>query len=118
MARNTDNTAELFEAFQRFMLAQSVPATETVPEPRKSATGARKTTRSSGKPGVKAAKLNETRKPKGSTPSRKTAKNVITCQAAWEALGADPTYQPSDPNAPARNGQLWALNAAGKLRLS
>lgn len=119
MARKTPDTGmqEMFEAFTRFMQAQSVPATEVVPESRKSATGAskaRKTTRSSG---PKVTTANRTAKTT-STPSRKTAKGVITCQQAWQALGADPTYQPSDPNAPARNGQLWALNAAGKLRLA
>jgi hypothetical protein len=115
MARkSTDPNAELFEAFTRFMASQATPAGETVPEPRKQATGARKSTRSSG---VKAATLNATRKPKGTTPTRKTPKGVITCGEAWNLLGADPMYKPSDPNAPARNGQLWALNAAGKLRV-
>lgn len=116
MARKSNTPdAELFAAFTRFMAAQGTAVTETVPEPRKQATGTRKTTRSSGR---KAAELNADRKPKATTPTRKSAKGVITCQAAWEALGADPTYKPSDPNAPARNGQLWALNAAGKLRLA
>jgi hypothetical protein len=112
MARKSTDTQELFAAFQAFMDAQKVGASETVPV--RKAKSAPRTTRSSGTP---AAELNATRKPKGTTPTRKTAKNVITCGEAWNLLGADPTYKPSDPNAPARNGQLWALNAAGKLRV-
>lgn len=111
MAARKDNTAELFEAFQRFMTAQGTAVNETVPE-RKTV---KRPTRSSGR---KAAKINAERNVTVTKPSRKTAKGVITCAEAWTALGADPTYKPSDPNAPARNGQLWALNAAGKLRLS
>jgi hypothetical protein len=113
MARKSTDTQELFAAFQAFMDAQGVGASETVPV-RKAKSAPRKSTRSSG---TKAATLNETRKPKGTTPTRKTPKGVITCGEAWNLLGADPTYKPSDPNAPARNGQLWALNAAGKLRV-
>lgn len=113
MARKASDNAVLLAAIQDLLAAQGIDITETIPV-RKAKKAPSRTTRSSGTP---AAELNATRKPKGTTPTRKTAKNVITCGEAWNLLGADPTYKPSDPNAPARNGQLWALNAAGKLRV-
>lgn len=45
----------------------------------------------------------------------------ITAGAAWEALGADETFKPRGPAnmaKPATNGQLYRLNALGRLTLS
>jgi hypothetical protein len=47
----------------------------------------------------------------------KVNKNTITAGQAWEALGADEDYKPSDLKAPASNRMLWALNTQGKLAL-
>lgn len=58
-----------------------------------------------------------TKATKATKRTTKPAKNVITCEMAWLALGANETYRPSQPDSPARNGQLWALNAAGLLSL-
>lgn len=52
------------------------------------------------------------RKPKGGSTL------FISKGAAWEILGADPTFEPNDPTAPATNGQLYRLNQAGRLSLS
>lgn len=54
---------------------------------------------------------------KGST--RKTTPKVscITAGDAWNALGADATYEPKDKTKPANNAQLWRLNQAGMLTL-
>ena len=116
MARKSSDMADMFLAFTKWMEQQQGSDTEPAQKPRA------KRTRSSGKvatpKSTPAATLNAERKRVTTKPKRTTPKGVITSEDAWKALGADPTYQPSDPNAPARNGQLWALNAAGKLRLS
>lgn len=108
--------AAMFQAFQMFMQAQGV---QTDPESETPATkrGTKPATKRGTKRGTSAKKLNAERKATTTKPDRRIARNVITCGAAWTALGADPTYEPRDPNAPARNAQLWALNVAGKLTL-
>lgn len=111
--QNSTDMQEMFAAFQAFMQQQ-----QTSEQP------AAKPTRSSGKPaakrGTKAATLNAqtATKRKSATVARKSPAGVITCGQAWELLGADPTYAPSNPSAPARNAQLWALNAKGLLRVA
>jgi hypothetical protein len=70
--------------------------------------------------GTSARVLNANRERVTTTPSKSTpkvAKGAITCEQAWKALGSDPQYTPSQPKAPARNSQLWALNAKGMIRL-
>lgn len=110
--QNSTDMQEMFAAFQAFIQQQQATATPV------------KAKRSSGKPatpkGRKASELNaETAsKRKSATVARKTPAGVITCGQAWELLGADPTYAPSNPSAPARNAQLWALNAKGLLRVA
>ena len=60
-------------------------------------------------------------KPKGKGTTRKATRKApascITAGEAWIALGSDEQYQPRDPEKPATNGQLWSLNAAGRLTL-
>lgn len=50
-------------------------------------------------------------------PTTKAVKGVITAGQAWEALGADDQFKPSDLKAPASNRMLWALNNQGKLAI-
>ena len=58
-------------------------------------------------------------KGKGTTrkTTRKAPASCITAGEAWIALGSDENYQPRDADKPATNGQLWSLNAAGRLTL-
>lgn len=111
---------EMFAAFAAFMAAQQEAHEEKV-APRRNTRNTRNTRTSKAAPrGTKASTLNRASVPTRTKPSRTTPKIVkgaITCEQAWKALGSDPTFKPSQPTAPARNGQLWALNAAGKLRL-
>lgn len=122
MARKTtDNTAELFEQFQAFLAMRAAqdekPDEQTTEKP---ATRVSRSSKPATPRGRKAAEINaeQAAAKRGPSPKRTLRKGVITCGEAWQALGADPTYTPRDPNAPARNAQLWALNAQGKLRLA
>lgn len=107
MARTSQQIA-LIEALKS--LGIEVPQ-----ETPKRAPAKRTTKRTSSTPSTKRA---ATRTKRASTKRTKTSPDVITCEVAWLALGADPQFEPSQPDAPARNGQLWALNAAGMLSLN
>lgn len=121
--QNSNDMQEMFAAFVAFMQdAQDHGDTGKDEESRGKRTTAattKRATRSTPR-GRKASEINaETAsKRKSATVARKTPAGVITCGQAWELLGADPTYAPSNPSAPARNAQLWALNAKGLLRLA
>lgn len=107
----------MFEQFAAFMQAQNVqdnPAPVKVRNGRSGKQAAKSTTKSSV-PRKQTANTTATRTTK---PTRSTPRGVITCGEAWKLLGADPTYTPSNPSAPARNAQLWALNAKGLLRVA
>jgi len=69
--------------------------------------GKRVAKRANGKPASKPA----TAKRK---PAAKRTCN-ITAREAWEALGADPEFEPRDPDKPASGPMLWRLNANGEL---
>jgi hypothetical protein len=101
--------AELFGAFLAFVQEKGeTPATPAPARKARKTVDAKLTPQHTGK--------------RSTTPARKaglkrTVSGVITCGMAWELLGADPTYTPSNPAAPARNAQLWALNSKGLLAI-
>lgn len=112
---NAQDMTQLFEAFTAFMASQQTPAT---PAPAKRTPAKRSSGKATPK-GRKASEINaETAAKRTPKASRTTPAGVITCGEAWKLLGADPTYAPSNPSAPARNAQLWALNAKGLLRVA
>lgn len=57
-------------------------------------------------------------KPKPKPRAKRAPKpkpGVITCEIAWNLLGADPEYAPANPAKPATAPQLWRLNHDGLI---
>lgn len=100
---------EMFEAFQAFLESREGNKESGVEVFADKPARKIRTTRKS------ATRKSTTRKATKATKTTKT--NVITCGEAWALLGADPAYEPSNPSAPARNRQLWALNERGLLAI-
>ena len=106
---NLDTLANLLAERLGIDIPAQDTAQETGVEVEAPAKPKRKTTarKAPAKPAAKPAA-----KPRKTTRAKR---GVLTCGAAWEALGADPEFEPKDPSKPATGPQLWRLNADGKL---
>lgn len=99
---------QLFAAFQAFMDAQNATGVEVEAKPTRKAT--RKTaTKTATKTAKSPAKRTSTKR----TSTKRTCN--ITAGEAWNALGADPEFEPKDHSKPASGPMLWRLNAQGEL---